>query len=118
VGSGFSRTYSRAKRAIERQQIEERHQRLGSLCDVVHGFAVERMHDPQQCDGECQVGRPMAERRRYARQVERSPDEPEQHEAAQEMDRDVGDVVSRDVQAADRVVDRERQVDERPSGGR
>ena len=45
-----------ANHAVERQQVEQAHQRLGPLHDVGDRFGLQRMHRPEQADRRSQPG--------------------------------------------------------------
>ena len=101
-------------RTVQRQQEEQRHQRFAALRDVVDDFALQRMHHPEQRHDE----RGAVRRIGACQARQRSPDDAEQQQRTGDVHGDVHGVVAGFRQAAERVVDRERQVDERPAGDR
>src|SRR2546422_7814269 len=116
----------RAHARVHRQQVEQRHHRLGSLRHVVDDLGVQRMQRPDERDGKRDVDRvrlkpdtrTATSYETEPRELERATHQPEQDHGAQQMDGEVRDVVAADAHAAERVVDRERHVDDRPAGGR
>src|SRR3989442_1428231 len=116
----------RAHARVHRQQVEQRHHRLGSLRHVVDNLGVQRMQRPDERDGKRDVDRvrlkpdtrTATSYETEPRELERATHQPEQDHGAQQMDGEVRDVVAADAHAAERVVDRERHVDDRPAGGR
>ena len=104
---------------LQRAQEERRHHQLGPLRYVIDRLGDERMDHPDQRDRECE----QVERRFTRRQIDLAgrkgpPYNPEQQQGIDDVDRDVDEPVAADVQAAQRVVDRERQADERTAGQR
>jgi hypothetical protein len=76
------------------------------------------MHQPQQGDNHGGTRRRGAQRARDARTGQRPPDDAEEQERAGDVERDVDGVIARHVQAAEGVVDGERDVDERATRDR
>ena len=108
----------RARARVDRDQEGERHHRLAALGDVVHDLAVQRMHHPDERNRERDRRRLIAQPCGYARPPEGELRAREEQQRAQHVQRDVPQVVAADVESSDRVVERHRHVDERPSRGR
>jgi hypothetical protein len=56
--------------------------------------------------------------RRLSRLLDREPDQTKQHERTRDVQRDVDEVITKHALTADRVVQRERDIYERPAGNR
>ena len=109
------RALERANARVHREQQAHGHHRLGALGRVVDDLARERVHRPDERDGQREAERAGRRRLPAAQPLRGPPDDAEDQQRADEMQRDVHDVVARDVEAADRVVDREREIDQRPA---
>ena len=74
------------------------------------------MDHPDEGGGNGEIGRPGRESIAEGRQAERPPDDTEQQQRARDVDRHVHDVVAAYVEPAERIVQRERQVDDGAAG--
>jgi hypothetical protein len=70
------------------------------------------MHHPHQRDRERDVGRTLRVRRAHSKSPRRNGEE---EQRIDDMNRDIEEAIPTHVQLAKRVVERERQADERPS---
>jgi hypothetical protein len=110
------RRLDRPDEAIERQQIEQSHQRLNPLDDVGHGLGLQRMERPQQC-GRQRQGRcitPKTSDKGGTRQ--RPADDPEHRQTSEDMNKQVGRMIAPDIGPAQRIVDRKGDIGDRPAG--
>jgi hypothetical protein len=109
--AGLFRPAASTLREAQREQKKRRHHQFGALRDVINRLRDEGMNHPEQRSRECEFRgiRDTADAkgpRHYGKKQQRVED----------VNRDVDQPVSPDVQLAERVVDRKRQADERPSG--
>src|SRR5690606_14105189 len=76
-------------RAVEREQQEESHQRLGALDDVGDGRGLKRVDDPEQRDGSRQRDRVRAEPLGEYRALKRAPAEAIERQRGEDMDDEI-----------------------------
>ena len=100
--------------AVQRQQVEQPHQRLAALDHVRHALGLQWVNGPDQGgDKREPIGlRPGCRSIGYTRQ--RPAHHSEQGQRRQEMERQIERMIAPDVQLADRVVDGQREIDDRP----
>ena len=107
-----------AYEAIEREQIEQPHERLGALHDVGHPLGLQRMQRPQGRHRERDGHRGLAETPAKRRLGQRAPHQPKQRQAGERVDDDVCRVIAAHVEAAGGKVERQGQVQNRPAANR
>jgi hypothetical protein len=76
------------------------------------------MNDPQERCRAGQIGGAAAESNAQPRELERPADDAERQQRANQVDRDVAGVIAANVEAADRIVEGEGQIDDRAPGNR
>ena len=99
--------------AVQRQKVEESHQRFGALDDVGDALGLQRVDHPDQCRCQCEPPCRAAVRVLEARSRQRAVDDTAEHQRREHVHGQVERVVTPDVQATQRVVDRQREVRER-----
>ncbi len=121
-GRGFAlrRGALRADEGVERGEQEERDECVGAARGVADRGRGERVKQPEHGRDEGQRRGKRADairdcRRRWSRERKRPADDAEEEQPAAEVDRDVERVIAARVESADRVVESERQVQDRPA---
>src|SRR5204863_4220757 len=102
----------RANRRVLGEQIEEPHEQLGALRDVSHGVGLERMDEPDRRRHQRERPGRGDEARRAG---ERSPDDAEQDQRREDVQREIEGMIAAHVQLAERVVDRQSEARYRPA---
>ena len=101
--------------AVQGQQEEQTHQQLGALDDVRDALRLQRVHRPEQRHRHREPRCLVAVASSQARGQERSPDDAEEQERTQQVYGQVEGVVAPDVEPSECVVDRQREVHDRPA---
>ena len=101
-----------ADRAVQRQQQEQAAEALAALNDVGDGAGRQRVHDPDERDGERQRRRGVAEPRAQTIRRQRPADDAEEREPGRQVDQQVQRVIAGDVEPAKRMVEGEREVED------
>ena len=112
------RRVDRADEAIENQQEKQGHQRLDPLDDIGHRLDLQRVQAPQEGDDQRHRQGLRPEPFAQHRPQERAPHQPEQRQAGEEVNEQVERVVAPDPGPAHRVIDRQREVGQRPARDR
>ena len=94
--------------AVQGQQIEQAGQDLGSLNNVGDCIGLQGMDRPDQRRDQRQRSCRAANCKR--RQPQAPPHDAEQRQPAQNVNRQIEDVVTQDTRSAQGVVDRQRQI--------
>ena len=100
---------------VERPETEQPHHRLASLDDVGHRLGLQRVQAPDERHGQRQRRRCRSKTFPEAGQQERSANDSKKAESGQQVNRQIREVIMESVQAAGRIVDRQRKVHHRPT---
>ncbi len=107
-----------ANKTIQRQQIEQSHQRLGPLDDVSHGLGLQWMHGPEHGDRQSERQRRSAKPLAQGRPQQGLPHNPEQSQSREDMNRQVQRMVASHIGSAQGVVDGQREIEQGPAADR
>ncbi len=110
----YSRRAVALNDAVQREQIEQAHQRLASLDRIGHALRLQRMDQPDQRDRPGQRRRGPAERGPQGFRQQRSPHHSEQGQRHEDVNDHIEHVVPPWVETTQRVVRREGQIHDRP----
>src|SRR5688500_15728594 len=97
-----------AREGVKREQKAEAHQRLSALHDIAHGRTLQGMHEPGEDGGEREEGEAWDDQT-----AQRVAQESEKDQTGEEVDQKIEGVIAPDIGAADRPIDRERQIYQR-----
>ena len=104
--------------AVEGEEVEKAHERLGPLDRVRDRLGLEGMHRPHGGRRQCEGQRRVPEAGAHAGHEERPAHGAKEDQPGGHVDQEVRIVVARRVESPEGVVEREAKVQDRPSLGR
>jgi hypothetical protein len=105
--------FEAADGAVQGEQEEQAHQRLGSLHDVGHALGLHRVGEPNESGRQRQPGRPLAVALAEASAGQGATHDPEQHERGSDVNRQVDGMEALRAAAEPRHVDGKREAQHR-----